>query len=364
MFNRIAFFKHTRELVWTILLCGALHGEILCSLPSHWIDPASRVGLAVLHATGTHRTSIMSLILMCGLPASGKTTIVDKLRELYETDGRTVRIIRDNDAAIQTSINTTSSSSQNDSESTPTSNRQSLYHSSTTEKQVRAQLRSNSDRALAVSQTIVIVDSLNYIKGFRYELFCVAKTAGVSYAVIEAEANVADCHKRDSARLESSKDGYGEGLIKALSDRFEPPKARNRWDSPLYTINTADSDWTDRLSETYSSLRAGKRLYATMATRQFTTPQVDTLAEIDRATRAAEASLIAHVQGGAAVGDALAIPGTSVKIRLQRKPRVAELRDMRRAYLNFSRMHPPKTPSTDKFLEEYVQYINEQLRTR
>jgi protein KTI12 len=34
--------------------------------------------------------------------------------------------------------------------------------------------------------TIVILDSLNYIKGFRYQLYCAAKEAGVRVCTVSA----------------------------------------------------------------------------------------------------------------------------------------------------------------------------------
>ena len=44
------------------------------------------------------------------------------------------------------------------------------------EKMLRASLRSNVEKLLDPKR-VVILDSMNYIKGFRYELYCLARNA-------------------------------------------------------------------------------------------------------------------------------------------------------------------------------------------
>lgn len=307
---------------------------------------------------------------MCGLPASGKSTVADKLSDFLCADGRKVRIVRDGDDALS---NWTVSTSDGDgtvqnsleAQREEHASRRQLYKDSTSEKFTRAKLRANAERALTSSRGVtVIIDSLNYIKGFRYELYCVAKTCDASYAVVWTQATVDDCVSRDGERADNGADSYGDELASALARRFEPPEGRNRWDSPLFTINVLKPEWDSELAAVRSVLDS--KLQATFATRQHVAPLVNTLGELDRITRATEAALISKLQGGAVVGESIAVPNASIPVRLQRKPRVAELRNMRRAYLNYSRMHPPSDDmaTTDKFADEYVHYVNEQLRMR
>lgn len=294
----------------------------------------------------------MSLIVICGIPRSGKSTIADMLRDLIEAQGRAVRVIRDGDAAISVSGSQLTQSLGEEEGEQP--RRQDMYGSFRAEKQTRAQLRANSERALCVPGQVVVVDSLNYIKGFRYELFCLAKTANVGYAVVHADTPPAICAERDVGG-----DIWGDALRTALSKRFEKPIGRNRWDSPLFSVDTTQVQWEAELDAVVSAVLGGRgRLAATMATRVVPAPTADALADIDRVTRAAEAVVVSRLQGGAAVGDAVLIPEASLPVRLQRKPRIAELRDMRRSFLNYSRMHPPQGKS---LVDEYVHYINEQL---
>ena len=45
------------------------------------------------------------------------------------------------------------------------------------EKNARASLKAAIERGID-NETILIADDLNYIKGFRYELFCIARAQG------------------------------------------------------------------------------------------------------------------------------------------------------------------------------------------
>ena len=51
------------------------------------------------------------------------------------------------------------------------------------EKECRGFLRSNVDKSLS-QNTTVILDSMNYIKGYRYELYCIARTAKTPHCVV------------------------------------------------------------------------------------------------------------------------------------------------------------------------------------
>ena len=100
------------------------------------------------------------------------------------------------------------------------------------EKQTRGALRSSADRALASTPppAAVIVDSLNHVKGFRYELWCAARAAGASHAVVwcPRRARVSDHHPRPAHG------GWPDALADDLTAREEAPDPRNRWDAPLF----------------------------------------------------------------------------------------------------------------------------------
>ena len=109
------------------------------------------------------------------------------------------------------------------------------YSNSAKEKVTRGSIKSAVDRALTSSNT-VIVDSMNYIKGFRYELYCSARTMRTPTCVVLVEANDSVSNAWNSQR-EKAEDRYDEKIFHDLRLRFERPQEKNRWDSPLFHVN-------------------------------------------------------------------------------------------------------------------------------
>lgn len=296
-----------------------------------------------------------TLILMCGLPASGKTTVAEALRTQLEANGHTVQTICDGDDPMTTSTSLIKSE--------PLLSRAQLYKDASCEKQTRARLRAATDRALA-TKTVVLVDSLNYIKGFRYELHCLARTHAARYALILIETDAVICRTRDVSRCEQ--ETYGSDLVDELVARFEPPSDARRWERPLHVIQgtCTSTERTQHITTICDTLRAGASLQAHKAVAAVTVAPPDGLAVLDRVTRVAEASLVTAVQtGGAGIGSVIEVPGASSKVRFGRKPRVTELRAMRRAYINLSRLHVPADADEGRLADEFVAYVNAQLQT-
>jgi protein KTI12 len=57
------------------------------------------------------------------------------------------------------------------------------------EKILRASLKSNVEKYID-SQRVVILDSMNYIKGFRYELYCLARNAQTTLCCVWCDTKV------------------------------------------------------------------------------------------------------------------------------------------------------------------------------
>lgn len=100
----------------------------------------------------------MPLVVFCGLPSSGKSQRTEELRRALADEGRTVYVV--DDASVL-----------GDQDATVRA-----YGDPAGEKALRAALRAAVERRLS-RQDVVILDSLNYIKGFRYELYCLARAA-------------------------------------------------------------------------------------------------------------------------------------------------------------------------------------------
>ncbi|EHY60368.1 kti12, chromatin associated [Exophiala dermatitidis] len=137
----------------------------------------------------------MPLIIITGLPCSGKTfraqQIAADLEALIAADpGRhskkTVQIIPSHHAA----------SDDSKSESL----RDQIYNSIAGEKTARAAEFSAIKRAVS-RDAIVIADAPNYIKGYRYQLWCEAKAAGTRCCVVHVAAREDECKVWNRERL-------------------------------------------------------------------------------------------------------------------------------------------------------------------
>lgn len=125
------------------------------------------------------------------------------------------------------------------------------YSTSKEEKLTRSALKSEFDKyVVGDKKTLVILDSMNYIKGFRYELHLVSKAVGEKHAVIWLLCGEDVAKKwNDRRRMKGGKiDGeihegddkgyfYTEEMMDELMQRYEPPDQRNRWDRPLYRVD-------------------------------------------------------------------------------------------------------------------------------
>lgn len=78
--------------------------------------------------------------------------------------------------------------------------RDTIYDSARLEKTARAEEFSAVKRTIN-KNVVVIADASNYIKGFRYQLFCEAKAAGTRSVVVHTAAREDECVAWNNARL-------------------------------------------------------------------------------------------------------------------------------------------------------------------
>ena len=111
------------------------------------------------------------------------------------------------------------------------------------EKLVRADLKSEVIRHLN-KEDVVIFDAGNYIKGYRYEIYCATKAARVSQCTVFCAINDEKMHSFNQLKTEedlpSVKDNsqvpYTKETLEALKMRYEEPQGNHRWDAPLFTV--------------------------------------------------------------------------------------------------------------------------------
>ena len=89
-----------------------------------------------------------------------------------------------------------------------------------------------------ISDCYVIIDSLNYIKGFRYELYCIARSIRSPHCVCWTQCdNAISLELNSNLKQSLSLESYDEKILLDLRLRFEEPHSKNRWDNPLFVIN-------------------------------------------------------------------------------------------------------------------------------
>lgn len=175
----------------------------------------------------------MPCLIVTGYPSAGKTTLSHLLKEraLLRREIGTVQIVNEESAC-------------------PDYSKNECYSNSLREKQTRAAIKSSFDRAVGItktqnksnidgsgstSKTLIILDSLNYIKGFRYELHCISKAAGEKHGILWVLNSMETVEQWN--KLRSEEKAYQPALLKELIQRYEPPDERNRWDKPLYCVD-------------------------------------------------------------------------------------------------------------------------------
>lgn len=161
----------------------------------------------------------MPLLIICGFPASGKTFRAQQLIDYLSKNHPEVSV---------TLINTEKFSiDKNKAHSTPS-----------LEKEHFGFFRSNVEKNLSNNKNqLLIIDDLNFIKGLRYELFCLARTAKSTYAVLFCDTEKSEAKALNQHRNEK----YDEETMESLLNRFERPISSNRWDSPLFSVAPEDS---------------------------------------------------------------------------------------------------------------------------
>ncbi|KAI2637388.1 chromatin associated protein KTI12 [Xylaria nigripes] len=199
----------------------------------------------------------MPLIIVTGFPTSGKSTRAKQLhtylceRVQAETpSGATpkhrVHLISDQTLSISRSVYDLSTLPAH------------VRSANASEKDARATIYGAVKRVLS-DKDIVILDGLNYIKGWRYQLFCEAKAVRTPSCILQIGCSKDKSREVNEARLsrERADSQYTPGASNGVDEaeaayepanwenlvfRYEEPNAMTRWDSPLFTLIWEDGE--------------------------------------------------------------------------------------------------------------------------
>uniref|UniRef100_A0A3Q1EQS2 Protein KTI12 homolog n=1 Tax=Acanthochromis polyacanthus TaxID=80966 RepID=A0A3Q1EQS2_9TELE len=274
----------------------------------------------------------MPLIVMCGYPCSGKTTRAEELKGYFEESSqRKVHIVGDKGLDVE---------------------KNSVYADSQKEKNVRASLKAEVERKVT-KDDIVILDSLNYIKGYRYELFCLIKHTQTPHCLVYCLTSDEQSSLWNASR--EAAEQYDQEIFDALVQRFEAPDSRNRWDSPLFTILKDDTLPFEAISDALFKRKAPP---PNQSTQSQPLSSVNFLYELDKITQDVLMAIF-NAQKTSVPGDLIPVPGATEKVELTRSINMAELRKLRRQFISYAKMHP--TENTGQIANMFVQYLNKSL---
>lgn len=301
----------------------------------------------------------MALVVISGQPCSGKSTVALCLAEaLKESElKQQVRII--DEACFHL-------------------DRNQSYANMPSEKNLRGVLRSEVDRSLS-KDSIIIVDSLNNIKGYRYELWCLARAAGIRYCVVYCDVEETHCRKWNEERREKGEANYDDSIFEDLVRRFEKPDSRNRWDSPLFEL-WPHRDGTEKSSAAIvdavsyltkkvdSKTRDVKILQPTIATQTSRFSDANSLYELDKATQEITNAIVeaqSRALGGPLNG--ISIGKDLPALNISRPVGLPELRRMRRTFIKLtgqtSLSGRPPPSDADSAKRMFIDYLNRELGT-
>lgn len=267
----------------------------------------------------------MPLVLLCGIPCSGKTRRAEALAEYLESHQKPVQLLSDDF----------------------TGGRDGCYADSKCEKIGRARLKSEVERDLN-EDNVVILDSLNYIKGYRYELYCVSKYLHTPHCVVVCETPEEMAREWNLAREPSQR--YSPDVFDALVMRFEAPDSRNRWDQPSFIISPDDPLPGQLISDALFHRQAPPPNKSTQSHPLFET---SFLHKLDRLTQDVVRGIVSAQQDG---DSQILLSGSTEKVELPRPVTVAELRRLRRQFISYTKIHPVNDYT--KITTLFVQYLN------
>lgn len=250
-----------------------------------------------------------------------------------------------------------------------------MYGAARSEKDARATFSSAIKRDLS-NNDIVVADGMNYIKGFRYQLYCEAKaqvtpncvvcgrrsytslTSQADFSEIHIGTPVDKCREINDKALQDGTGGYASDLFENLVFRYEEPNGMTRWDSPLYIVPYDDP--TPPLDDIWDAMVGGKvkTVRPNAATVLKPATQQNYLYELDKTTSDIVGQISAwqkdHPGEG---GGEIAVTGAENVLDLPANPLgLPQLQRLRRQFISLNRQHEL---SKDRLSHLFVEYMND-----
>ncbi|KAG0238101.1 hypothetical protein BGW41_008247 [Actinomortierella wolfii] len=286
----------------------------------------------------------MPLITLSGLPSSGKSRRAAEIKQYLE-DRLQKQAQDDPSTAKQYRIHVINDESLK-------LDKHLAYNTAADEKKARGALMSAVERLLS-KDDIVIADGLNYIKGFRYQLYCLARAIGTPHCVIFTVCPI------DQAReWNKASQAYPEKIFDELVMRFEEPDANTRWDGPLFSVLPEDPSLP--LDQIWDAVILKKPPPPNLSTVVKVVQETNYLYEFEHTTQNIVQAILDAQKSGVPTTQ-IVVPLSSIPVRLP-PTRTVTLSELRRLRRQFTAMNKMRTMlNMNRVAEAFVEYLNQTL---
>ena len=199
--------------------------------------------------------------------------------------------------------------------------------------------------------TVVILDALNYIKGYRYELYCASKSVKTTQITVHCDISPPQAWNWNEARNVKK---WSKETFDALVMRYEAPIGTNRWDAPLFLSLEAIPL---NLEAVEAALYDRKPTPPNRSTQCQPLSSTNFLQELDKTTSAIISAILEAQKLG--LTDDAKVPGTEERIHATRNVTMAELARTKRQFINYAKARAIE--DVNKLATMFVQYLNTTL---
>lgn len=275
----------------------------------------------------------MPLVIFTGYASSGKTTcargLVATLEARVAAEGTGHRVVYHSDDTLGIV--------------------RDAYRDAAAEKHARGAQMAAVKRDLSRT-TIVVLDTMAYIKGFRYQLYCEAKGLVTPHCVVHVLNAVDTCLEWNARRGGP----WDAALVRQLAMRYEEPNGATRWDAPLFAVAPSQGDALDA-GAVWDALVLRRAPPPNAATVVKPTAGNDFLQHLDASTSAVVRQVWQHQQ--TTPGGRVQV-GSDVWVELPASVSMAQLQRVRRTFVALNRM---RAVDVERVTALFAAYLEQSL---
>jgi len=237
------------------------------------------------------------------------------------------------------------------------------YATARAEKDARAGFSSAVKRVLD-RDALVVADGMNYIKGFRYQLYCEAKAVQTPNCVVYVGVTPEKARDLNERVRQEGSGGYDAETFENLVYRYEEPNGMNRWDAPLFIVPFDDAEPPcDAIWEAMvGSDGKAKVVRPNAATVLKPASEQNYLYELDRMTSDVISAITTWQQDHPGEGGGeVKIPDAEQSLTLPTTiPSLPQLQRLRRQFIGLNRQH---TLSKARIRDLFINYLNDAFQS-